>query len=342
MKKYNPQGWKTSHRLTRIALAVAMPLVTAQTVAAQGIVPGTGQKVEVAGDDFEDPAWAYIPNLPKSSRNVDKNERFPTGFSQNRRWFEGAKRGQPDVVRRVETPEGGIPGSTGSLLMHSLFTGRPNAPSHQMQQDDFLFKVNSQLGYSIPVSRSPNVVVRVLLPPFEEWEPKTGASFGFRASVTAPSQKPRRRRGLAGLFSSRPRNKNEAYYPGMFIQFNSKADSQNETDSAAFIIRGNDQGGDFMGPQITETGWWTLGMSFTPDGRVHYYAHPGVEDLTQADHIASHFSQGVRCQVFNTYFFNVVNRDDGRTWSTPWIIDDPALYWLHGNRDASLGPRMRR
>ena len=29
---------------------------------------------------------------------------------------------------------------------------------------------------------------------------------------------------------------------------------------------------------------------------------------------------------FATQFFNSVNRDDGRTWSTPFIIDDPAMF----------------
>ena len=31
-------------------------------------------------------------------------------------------------------------------------------------------------------------------------------------------------------------------------------------------------GQDFAGPHITTPGWWTLGMSFSPDGQVHYYA----------------------------------------------------------------------
>jgi len=30
--------------------------------------------------------------------------------------------------------------------------------------------------------------------------------------------------------------------------------------------------------------------------------------------------------VFNTIFFNVCSVDDGKTWSTPWIIDDPKVY----------------
>ncbi len=92
------------------------------------------------------------------------------------------------------------------------------------------------------------------------------------------------------------------------------------------LVRSDDRGADFFGPRITEPGWWTLGMSFTPDGRVHYYAKAGVEDLTAQDYLASHFCYGFRCQRLNTYFFDVISPDDGRTWSTKWVIDDPAVF----------------
>jgi hypothetical protein len=51
-----------------------------------------------------------------------------------------------------------------------------------------------------------------------------------------------------------------------------------------------------------------------------------VDDLTIRDHIASHIPYGYRAEQFNTMFFNITSRDDGKTWSTPWIIDDPAVY----------------
>ncbi len=93
------------------------------------------------------------------------------------------------------------------------------------------------------------------------------------------------------------------------------------------MIRSGPQGQDFWGPKMDEPGWWTLGMSFTPDGQVHYFAHAGVEDLSEADHITSQYPYGLRAQYLDTFFFDVVNGDDGR-WSTPWIIDDPTLYYL--------------
>ena len=66
-------------------------------------------------DDFEDPNWAYIPQDPKSTEDIDENQRGPMGRSTNGRWYEGIKRGHPDIVRRVPTPAGGLPGSTGSI-----------------------------------------------------------------------------------------------------------------------------------------------------------------------------------------------------------------------------------
>jgi hypothetical protein len=115
----------------------------------------------------------------------------------------------------------------------------------------------------------------------------------------------------------------------MFIDFFSKdgkGATKREYDSAAIRIRANQRGGEFVGKQITKTGWWTLGMSVTPDGQVHYYAKPGVEDLTKEDYITSQFPYGKQALQFQTFFFNVCNGDDDQTWSTEFIIDDPRLY----------------
>jgi hypothetical protein len=91
-------------------------------------------------------------------------------------------------------------------------------------------------------------------------------------------------------------------------------------------VRGDSSGGDFKGPQITTTGWWTMGMSVTPDGMVHYYAKPGIENLTEKDYISSQYPYSFRCERFKTFFFDVCNGDDGKTWSTAWIVDDPTVY----------------
>ena len=307
-----------------LSLAVAVTM-TVSTSSAQ-VVPGSGFKINEVGDDFEDEEWEYIPNWPKASQNLDGEQRHSTGESNNGRWYESAYRGQPDVIQRVKTPAGGLPGSKGSLLLHSKFVGIPEMITRKQQQDDFLANVNGAVG-AIPVKFSPSIVTRVYLPPWKEWEQRTGASFGFRADVEGMMTKKEERRGLFGI-RIRAKKKMEAYWPGFFIQYNCKKDPRYDRDSAIVLIRSDAQGRDLFGPYISEPGWWTFGMSFTPDGRTHYYASPGVDRLTQADYITSNFPYGAKTERLVTFFYNVVTMDDGRTWSTKWIVDDPEVYVL--------------
>ena len=286
----------------------------------QPVVPGTGKAVKGGGDDFEDPAWEFVHNFPKSTRELNGWVNEPTGYSKNGYWHESAKRGQPDTVKRVKPPAGGIPGSEGALLMATLHSSIPGYTEREGKQDDLLFNALRVAPDGIPVSRRPSIVVRVYLPPFDEWENRTATSFGFRAAVEALAWREKRT-----FLIKRKVEKRDIYFPGIFIQFNSNNSSFGGKDSAVFIIRGGDDGEDYVGPEITQTGWWTLGMSFTPDGRCHYYASPGVDPLTEEDRIGSNYPQAVRCKRLYTYFFNVCNESD-RTRSTEWIIDDPALY----------------
>ena len=282
----------------------------------QGLVPGTGRKITQVGDNFEDPDWGYIPNRPKSTRNLDKMDRYPAGISKNQRWYEGPKRGQPDLIKRVPTPPGGLAGSEGALLLRSCFTGVPGSPSFEMQQDDFIADTQYILGGPIPFSRGPSVVVRVYVPPLKYWEKRTGPRFAFRLSVEPPESMRR----------SRWDDEPDTIWPGMLIDFDNNQNTKHKIDAAYIRIRASESGGDYRGPQLTKSGWWTLGLSCTPNGQVHYYAKSGVEDLTAKDHLASHHPYGERGIYLNTFFFNVCSADDGRTWSTPWIIDDPTVY----------------
>lgn len=295
------------------------------------VVPGTGTLL--ATDDFEDSEWSFTFNFPKSSKEEDEQIRFPLGQSSNGKWYESPKRGVPDVVQRIETPLGGLDGSTGSLYLRSRDTGIPGRPGYTQAQDDFILKARA-----IPISNSPNFVARVFLPPWEHWEQRTGVSFGLRCGVQGPHETSKE---VGKLFFRRTQTVTEIepYYPGIFIQFNCAKDRRYNEDHAVLIIRAGNDGQDIVGPKITQTGWWTLGMSITPDSRVHYYARPGVGDLTARDHLVSTTPYGRRAQYFNTIFFDVCSIDNGTTWSTPWIIDDPAVYYLGGAPTATaVGP----
>lgn len=348
----HPQGGgivMLSKTLQGAAFLAAVALLGIGQAQAQ-FVPGTGTKISSQSDNFETGNWKFQYNHPKSSREQDDRLRSPVGYSANKKWREGPKRGVPDSIVRVKTPSGGIEGSLYSLAVKSKNTGIPGRPSFQQQQDDLLLATRS-----IPVSWMPSCVARVYLPAWDEWENRSGAHFGFRADLRTtiteeeelPLTDPRskggrksRRGGLFGnLFRTAMVEKVEPYWPGMFIQFHSKTDAKYDKDSAMIVIRGNRNGNVVPGPAIHQPGWWTLGMSFTSDGAVHYFASPGVDDLTKEDHLSSQYPYGYRAERFTTMFFNVVNKDDGKTWTTEFIIDDPAVYYAKGgSRQARSTP----
>lgn len=312
----------------QLSLSLLLVTVVNSFAGAQGVIPGTGKLVAEVGDDFEDPQWAFKPNLPKVYNDKDDAlaANSPGGYSSNGRWYEGSKRGQPDLIRRVATPVGGLAGSTGALALRSLKTGS-DRPSYKQQQDDFVANVAGSFG-KISASRSPNVVTRVWLPPVSEWENRTGCHFAFRIALETTPPPPQG----GGLLIRHTKKEDEfdgSYWPGIFINFESKdgqGGTRREYDSAYIWMKASTNGRVIRGPQVTVSGWWTLGMSVTPDGKVHYYAKPGVEDLTAEDHIASSYPFGYRALRMRNFFFNVCNGDDGRTWSSQFIVDDPRLY----------------
>lgn len=318
-------SWK---RIVGAAMMLVVGGAEASDVLAQRpVVPGTGSEILGVADNFEDPNWDYIPRDPKSTEDIDENQRGPMGRSTNGRWYEGIKRGHPDVVKRVLTPSGGLPGSEGALLLRSKFTGIPGRPSGKMHQDDFVANVQYRLRRTINISEVPSVTTRVFLPPVAEWEDRSGPHFGYRIALETTAMVDKEV-GI-GIFKREIREMgNEVYWPGMFVEFESKTETRKENDYAYIRIRSNRRGGDFRGPQIATTGWWTMGMSVTPDGMVHYYASPGVDDLTEEDYITSQYPYDYRAERFRTFFYNICSADDGRRWSTAFIVDDPKVYVL--------------
>ena len=295
----------------------------APSVQAQ-VVPGTGNLLNY--DDLEDVNWGYTHNFPKSSKEEDENIRYPLGASYNRMWSESPKRGAPDVVKRTETPAGGLEGSKGALYLRTRDCGIPGHPGNKQAQDDFILSARP-----VAVGYSPNFVVRVFLPEFKDWEQRQGVSFGIRAGLQGmmTSQKPASiGRRLFGGSKMQTVTEMEPYYPGFFIAFNPvKANPAYKADHAQILIRSDGNGHEVAGPKITQTGWWTFGMSVTADSRCHYYAHAGIADLKASDHLYSSLPYGIRGDHFNTIFFNVCSADNASAWSTPWIIDDPKVFY---------------
>ncbi len=310
-----------------VLLALAFPLILPMVAeAASGLVPGTGTLIDYVSDDFEDTSWSFIHNFPKSSREQDERLRSPTGRSTNGFWIEGPERGQPDHMKVVLNPAGALPGSKYGLSMRTLHSGIPGYRTNDVQQDDLIANCLSRLGMSIPVRDMPSAVVRVFLPPAEQWENRTGPHFGFRISTSTTVTE--RAEGRGFFSSSRMETKSEPYWPGIWIHFKSETSRKVEEDSAFLTIRGDRRGRDIRMKVIPadQFGWWTFGISVTGDGQVHYYAKQGVEDLTQEDHITSQFPYSYNAERFRTFFFNACNKNDGQSWSTPFVIDDPQLF----------------
>jgi hypothetical protein len=280
-----------------------------QTANAQGyrtmppVIPGTGIRVARTGDDFEAEDWAYYPQHPKSSWNIDKDVREPGSNSKNGLWAEGAKRGTPDMVRRVPTPSGGLEGSTGAMMFQTLRSGIPGTLTHQQQQDDLLHNSQATAG-SLPVSWSPNCICRVYVPPTKYWEKRDGATFGYRTGLMA----------------------HEEYWPGIFLHMEWKPTDGKPGPLVRSWIRADNHGRDMPSLTFEPETWITMGISHTPDGAVHFFQRAGIEELTKEDCVGSYHCYGWRAHTFQTFFLNVINMDDGRSVSTPWIVDDAYLF----------------
>jgi hypothetical protein len=272
------------------------------------VIPGTGIRVARTGDDFEAEDWAYYPNHPKSSYNLDDEVREPGSSSKNYLWAEGAKRGTPDIVKRVATPEGGPEGSKGAMMFQTLRSGIPGQISNQQQQDDLLHNTQAMSG-TIPVSWSPNCICRVYVPPTKYWEQRDGATFGYRT-------------GLMGWTNGGQ----EEYWPGIFLHMERTLKDKERVHQVRAWIRADNGGRDYPSKTFGPETWITMGISHTPDGAVHFFLRPDLEDLTKEDCVGSYWCYGYRAHTFQTFFFNVINMDDGRSVSTPWIVDNAFLY----------------
>jgi len=299
-------------------------------------IPGAGSKIDYVGDDFEAEEWRFVHNMPKSSRELNERSYGPMAYSINRRWAEGPERGQPDVLKVVPTPSNGLPGSTKSLQITTLRSGIPGRNTNDVQQDDLILGIATRIGSTLKVHEIPSCVVRVYLPDPSLWENRSGPHFGIRLGARTTARKPRE-----GLFAVGTEMKNEPYWPGIWIHFKSETSRGVEQDSAFLKIRSNSRGIDFKSKDIPadQFGWWTFGMSMSSDGQIHYFAKPGVEDLTMEDFLVSQFPYGYRAERLNSFFFNICNNNNGRTWSTPFVIDDPEVFVVNSGRVDQLVKR---
>ena len=124
---------------------------------------GRTVRLDVLCDDFEDKDWHY-----------DYHKHI--GY---RGFWRTDDRGEPDLLKRVDTPDGGKVWSTGALEMRT----NQNDNDREPNQDDLLtVEFKDKLGRELTRADQPVFIVRVWLPPFDQWN--IGLTiFGFRQTA---------------------------------------------------------------------------------------------------------------------------------------------------------------
>ena len=250
-------------------------------------MPGTGTKIDYVGDKFEEADWGFVHNMPKSSKELNERTYGPMAYSMNRRWAEGPERGQPDSLKVDSHAARRSAGQHAGVADHDVAVRHPG---RQFQRRPARrFDHERCLANRFDDSRRAScrtVSCESICPTRSCGKIDPGPHFGIRLGVRTTAEKPRE-----GLFAIGTEMKNEPYWPGIWIHFKSETSRGVEKDSAYLTIRSNSRGGDFRSKEIPveQFGWWTFGMSISGDGQIHYFAKPGIEDLTMDDHITSQF-----------------------------------------------------
>ena len=65
----------------------------------------------------------------------------------------------------------------------------------------------------------------------------------------------------------------------------------------------------------------------TAEGLSAWFGNQAQIDLRPGGSAGMKWDNGHTAEMLNTFFFNIVSPDDGRSWSTEWIVDDPTLYY---------------
>lgn len=283
--------------ILRIAVAlalVALPLHSEAEDDSDGSVLGRAVRLDILCDDFEDRDWHY-------------NYQDHTCY---RGFWGPADRGEPEFIRRVVTPSGGLKESSGALEIRTDNSGKDNNPG----QDDLKTQgFSTRLGRDLARADQPLFVVRVWLPPFSEWPEGKGLGvFGFRQAAQLTE------------------NRTSEYYPSIWFCY----DKQIGPSPYFFFRLGNGRALDVRGDAISQPGWWTLAIAFDTKGIGHYYARPGIKTPTEANKMfdTTRFRtvDGIdnRRMAFCGYSFFSLGSKQGA--STRFVIDDYEVWAVKG------------
>jgi hypothetical protein len=273
-------------------LFLALPAIAAENHEAPGVLGRTSQ-VEILSADFE--------------IDVEKGESIDAP-TLPRAW-RASRRGAPTRIERVDPPEGGLPDSDHALLLQTQKREGDDSIQDDLLNPDF----RKRLGQPLGRLHRPVVLVRLWVPPFEDWVAEH-YNFGFRLSALS--------RSLEG-----PQNRVGSYYPSIWL-----ADVSGRQDEAPPKPRWYARMGSGPVPDqelraISKAGWWTLAIAFDQLGYGYYYARPGVEPPTIDDliwkttYFKQHTAGGPQVDSIGYAFFSMLAPRDGEA-SAKFIIDD--------------------
>lgn len=286
-------------------IVVISPVMASEQLGEGTIVSdvlGRTVRLNALCDDFEDKDWHY---------DYQKHSCY-------RGFWRTDDRGDPKLLARIATPDGGKSGSTGALEIRT----NNSDSNHDPNQEDLLtVEFNQKLGSELTRADQPVFIVRVWLPPFDQWSKGQSLNFGFRQTA-------------------RPSNGSE-YYASIWLYHNTPPVGQIEP-GPRFVFRiGTDAPDVFDGP-IKQPGWWTLAIAFDEKGVGHYYARPGVDVPTEKDEMFSTVQfrpiNGTDNPLMDHmgYSFFSLSRSKGDKVSPRFVIDDYEV-WIVSNNKLGVG-----
>lgn len=246
-----PKKLSTPFRIPVFVCLVAIPfLLNAATLPLQSRaeeanslsgVLGRTVRLDVLCDDFEDKDWHY---------DYQKHVCY-------RGFWRTDDRGEPDLLKHVDTPIGGKVGSTGALEMRTNQNDNDRDPT----QDDLLtVEFKDKLGRELTRADQPVFIVRVWLPPFDQWN--IGLTiFGFRQTARL--------------------NDNSDYYQSIWLAHNGHKPLFFLRNGIAYPNGTQVAFNDDRRYIVTQPGWWTLAIAYDEKGAGHYYASPSTDSPTE-------------------------------------------------------------
>jgi hypothetical protein len=237
-------------------------------VGAEILIPGSGTPIEVC--DFE-----------RSSEHAEDVYDYGAGRTGTGYGLCGSLRGVPENIVASPPQPGALPGSRRALYFERedrarsrFYEENPEAVGTQVygvpdeeNQDDFLLRAGRFVA-----SDGLSITVRY----FVDLNRDAYCSFALRST---------------GWFTDG--REHQRIYPAVWL-YSADDGTGAFRDLRAFLrvadFSTGDRGfykRDLLLDLPDKEGWWTLGLAFSHDGDVHYFASPGSDELTPADYLTS-------------------------------------------------------